>query len=171
MDVQVYNNGGAALDLSGPVADRALFHIDNAYLFPNLRVEVVACKTAQAPHTAYRGFGGPQGMVIAEHVIEHLALVCHVPIDKMRRDNLYKDGDSTHFGMVLGAGGSNGKWNVPKMYDRLYKELDVPQRRAAIAEFNSKNKWLKRGCALIPTKFGIAFTARFMNQGKCTVSI
>jgi xanthine dehydrogenase/oxidase len=166
MDVQVYNNGGAALDLSGPVADRALFHIDNAYLFPNLRVEVISCKTAQAPHTAYRGFGGPQGMVIAEHVIEHLALVCNVPIDKMRRDNLYKDGDSTHFGMVVGAGGCNGKWNVPKMYDRLYNKLDVPKRRAAIEEFNAKNKWLKRGCALIPTKFGIAFTAKFMNQGK-----
>lgn len=166
MDVQVYNNGGAALDLSGPVADRALFHIDNAYLFPNLRVEVVVCKTAQAPHTAYRGFGGPQGMVIAEHVIEHLAVVCNVPIDKMRRDNLYKDGDSTHFGMVVGVGGNNGKWNVPSMYDRLYNKLDVPKRRAAIEEFNSKNKWLKRGCALIPTKFGIAFTAKFMNQGK-----
>lgn len=93
MDVQVFNNGGAALDLSGPVADRALFHIDNAYMvssirstfvslanfafsnlvvsviyqFPSLRVEVVSCRTAQAPHTAYRGFGGPQGMVIAEH--------------------------------------------------------------------------------------------------------
>ena len=171
MDVQVYNNGGAALDLSGPVADRALFHIDNAYMFPNLRVEVVCCKTAQAPHTAYRGFGGPQGMVIAEHVIEHLAVVCNVPIDKMRRDNLYKDGDSTHFGMVVGAGGDNGTWNVPKMYDRLYNELDVPKRRVAIEEFNSKNKWLKRGCALVPTKFGIAFTSKFMNQGKREVGL
>lgn len=111
-------------------------------------------------------FGGPQGMAIAEHVIEHLAVACGVHIDKMRRDNIYKDGESTHFGMVVGAGGTNGKWNVPKIYDRLYKELDVPKRRAAIDEFNAKNKWLKRGCALLPTKFGIAFTAKYMNQGK-----
>ena len=166
MDIEVYNNGGSALDLSGPVADRALFHCDNVYMFPNLRVEVVACKTAQAPHTAYRGFGGPQGMVIAEHVVEHLAVACGVHIDKMRRDNIYKDGESTHFGMVVGAGGSNGKWNVPKMFDRLHTELDVPKRRAAIDEFNAKNKWLKRGCAILPTKFGIAFTAKYMNQGK-----
>lgn len=171
MDVEVFNNGGAALDLSGPVADRALFHIDNAYMFPNLRVEVVVCKTAQAPHTAYRGFGGPQGMAIAEHVIEHLAVACGVHIDKMRRDNIYKDGESTHFGMVVGAGGTNGKWNVPKIYDRLYKELDVPKRRAAIDEFNAKNKWLKRGCALLPTKFGIAFTAKYMNQGGALVHL
>jgi xanthine dehydrogenase/oxidase len=111
-------------------------------------------------------FGGPQGMVIAEHVIEHLAVACDVPIDKMRRDNLYKDGESTHFGMILGAGGSNGKWNVPKMFDRLYTDLDVPKRRAAIDDFNAKNKWLKRGCAVLPSKFGIAFTAKYMNQSE-----
>lgn len=105
-------------------------------------------------------------MVIAEHVIEHLAVACDVPMDKMRRDNLYKEGDSTHFGMVLGAGGKNGKWNVPRMFDRLYTDLDVPKRRAAMDEFNAKNKWLKRGCAVLPTKFGIAFTAKYMNQGE-----
>ena len=104
-------------------------------------------------------------MVIAEHVIEHLAVACGVHMDKMRRDNIYKDGESTHFGMTVGAGGTNGKWNVPKMFDRLYSELDVPRRRAAIEDFNAKNKWLKRGCAVLPTKFGISFTARYMNQG------
>lgn len=166
MDVEVYNNGGSALDLSGPVADRALFHIDNVYLFPNLRVEAVSCKTAQAPHTAYRGFGGPQGMVVTEHVLEHLAVACGVHIDKMRRDNIYKDGESTHFGMVLGEGGTNGKWNVPKMFDRLYSKLDVRKRRVEIEEFNANNRWLKRGCAMLPTKFGVAFTAKYMNQGR-----
>eukprot|EP00934_Nitzschia_sp_Nitz4_P005451 Nitzschia sp. Nitz4//scaffold114_size70088//41625//46588//NITZ4_005981-RA/size70088-augustus-gene-0.6-mRNA-1//1//CDS//3329533435//5441//frame0 len=171
MDVKVYNNGGSASDLSGPVADRALFHIDNSYLFPNLRVEVVCCKTAQAPHTAYRGFGGPQGMVVAEHVLEHLAVACGVPMDKMRRDNLYKDGESTHFGMKLGPSGTNGKWNVPAMYDRLYSTLDVPKRREEMERFNAKNKWLKRGCALVPTKFGINYTAKFMNQGGALVHL
>lgn len=110
-------------------------------------------------------------MVIAEHVIEHLAVACGgVQMDKMRRDNIYKEGESTHFGMVLGAGGKNGKWNVPSMFDRLYNRLDVPKRRDEIAEFNKKNKWLKRGCAIVPTKFGIAFTAKYMNQGKTRAS-
>lgn len=171
MDVQVYNNGGSALDLSGPVADRALFHIDNVYMFPNLRVEVVSCKTAQAPHTAYRGFGGPQGMVVAEHVVEHLAVACGVDIDKMRRDNIYKEGESTHFGMVLGETGSSGKWNVPKMFDRLYTKLNVEARRKEIQAFNESNRWLKRGCAMLPTKFGVAFTAKYMNQGGALVHL
>jgi xanthine dehydrogenase/oxidase len=171
MDVEVFNNGGSALDLSGPVADRALFHIDNVYMFPSLRVEVVACKTAQAPHTAYRGFGGPQGMAVTEHVLEHLAVVCGVSMDKMRRDNMYKDGESTHFGMIIGDGGTNGKWNVPRMFDRLYNDLDIPKRRAAIEEFNAKNKYLKRGAAILPTKFGIAFTAKYMNQGGALVHL
>ena len=104
-------------------------------------------------------------MVVAEHVIEHLAVASGVHIDKMRRDNMYKHGDSTHFGMVLGESGTNGKWNVPRMYDRLYSELDVPKRRKDIEEFNAKNRWLKRGCTVLPTKFGVAFTAKYMNQG------
>lgn len=62
LDVNLYNNGGHAFDLSGPVMDRALFHIDGCYYFPNLRMEGVVCKTSQAPHTAFRGFGGPQGI-------------------------------------------------------------------------------------------------------------
>lgn len=158
-DVQLYSNGGWAFDLSGPVSDRALFHVDGCYFYPNFRAEAVVCKTAQPNHTAYRGFGGPQGLAVAEHIIEHLALACKVPSDVMRRENIYKEGQSTHFGMVL-SDSDSGKWNVPTMFDRMLTDLKVPDRRAAIDEFNSKNRWLKRGLSLLPTKFGIAFTGK-----------
>lgn len=161
-DVQLYSNGGWAFDLSGPVADRALFHVDGCYFYPNFKAEAVVCKTAQPNHTAYRGFGGPQGIAVAEHIIEHLAVECKVQVDVMRRDNMYKDGQSTHFGMIL-SDSFSGKWNVPAMYDRLMNDLKVADKRVAIEEFNSKNRWLKRGLALVPTKFGIAFTGKPLN--------
>lgn len=103
-------------------------------------------------------------MVAAEHVIDHLALACNVEKGIFRRSNMYKEGEATHFGQILGEGKS-GKWNVPAMWDRLHSELNIPQRQNDIEEFNKKNKWTKRGAALIPTKFGVAFTAKYMNQG------
>ena len=161
MDVKLYANGGWAFDLSGPVNDRALFHVDGCYNFPNFRSEGVVCKTVQPNHTAYRGFGGPQGIVVAEHVMDHLSIATGVPADKLRRMNLYQNGDHTPFGMIIGDPYS-GKWNIPTMWDRLYDSLNIAHRRAHIAEFNSKNKWIKRGLSLVPTKFGIAFTAKYM---------
>lgn len=169
-DVQLFANAGCGFDLSGPVVDRALFHVDGCYNFPNFRCEGVACKTVQPPHTAFRGFGGPQGMVIAEHVMDHLATACGISGDLLRRSNMYKTGDHAPFGMVLGEE-DGGKWNVPAMWDRLYEEVDVAHRRKHIAEFNAKSKWVKRGLSFTPTKFGIAFTAKYMNQGGALVHV
>ena len=104
-------------------------------------------------------------MAACEHVMEHLALACKVSAEDLRRSNMYAAGDSTHYGTRLGEG-ATGKWNVPGMWDRLQTELDLSSRRAKIDEFNAKNKWVKRGAALIPTKFGVAFTAKYMNQGR-----
>jgi xanthine dehydrogenase/oxidase len=160
-DAQLFANGGFAFDLSGPIVDRALFHVDGCYYYPHFRAEAVVCKTSQPAHTAYRGFGGPQGIVVAEHVLDHLAIACNISGDLLRRTNMYKDGDHIPFGMIVGET-TSGKWNVPAMWDRLYNELDVPHRRSEIEEFNSKNKWVKRGLAVVPTKFGIAFTAKYM---------
>lgn len=170
LDVKLYSNGGWAHDLSGPVMDRALFHVDNVYHFPNFRCEGVVCQTVQPNHTAFRGFGAPQGMAVTEHILEHLAVASGVSFDSIRRDNLYKDGDHLPSGMILGEKYS-GKWNVPHMFDRMYKELDVAHRRAHIEEFNAKSKWVKRGLAFIPTKFGCAFTAKYMNQGGALVHL
>jgi xanthine dehydrogenase/oxidase len=169
-DVKLFANGGSSFDLSGPVVDRALFHVDGVYMFPSFRAEGVPCKTVQAPHTAFRGFGGPQGMAVVEHVMDHLALATNVDADKLRRMNMYNDGEATPFGMIVG-GHHSGNWNVPVMWDRLVQELDVPHRRERIAQFNAKHKWLKRGLCLIPTRFGIAFTTKFMNQGGALVHL
>jgi xanthine dehydrogenase/oxidase len=103
-------------------------------------------------------------MVACEHVIDHLAVACGVSNDELRRTNMYETSQVTPFGMIIGEQFS-GKWNVPLMWDRLHHELGVSQRRLCIDEFNSRNKWLKRGLSLVPTKFGIAFTAKYMNQG------
>merc|ERR1719411_902605 len=100
--MKLFVNGGCAFDLSGPVNDRALFHSDNCYYFPHFKAEGLICKTVQAPHTAFRGFGGPQGMAAIEHVMEHLAVVCQVPYDDIRRHNMYKVGDATPYGMLMG---------------------------------------------------------------------
>lgn len=167
--INLFSNGGWGMDLSGPIVDRAILHVDGVYYFPNMSVEGVACKTAQAPHTAFRGFGGPQGIAACEHVIEHLAQVCKVPVESFRRSNMYLDGQPTHFGMYVGQ--TSGKWNVPKIWDRMMTELDISKRRAEIDDFNAKNKWVKRGAALVPTKFGIAFTAPHLNQGGALVHL
>ncbi len=141
--------------------DRALFHLDNCYYWPNFDAVGIPCKTAQAPHTAFRGFGGPQGLATCEHIIEHLAAECNVCPEEIRRQNMYEDFQSTPFGMVLDEMQS-GKWNVPKMWDKLCDELDISSRREEIKAFNSKNKFSKRGMAVIPTKFGIAFTGKLI---------
>ena len=170
LDVRLYNNGGCKFDLTGPVMDRALFHVDNCYFWPNFHSVGTPCKTSQPPHTAFRGFGGPQGLLVAEHIMDHFSVKCNVPGDKLRRDNMYSLQDATPFGMRFGDG-FTGMWNVPAMWDRLEKELDIPGRRKRAAEFNKKNKWVKRGVGFIPTKFGIAFTAKFMNQGGALVHL
>ena len=107
-------------------------------------------------------------MVVVEHVVDHLALACKVPAERLRRNNFYKIGQATPFGMVIGE---SGKWNVPAMWDRIAKEVNTSARRKDINEFNDRNQWLKRGQAIVPTKFGIAFTAKYMNQGGALVHL
>jgi len=169
MQIELFANGGWGVDLSGPIVGRACFHVDGVYNFPNLQVDGVACKTSQAPHTAFRGFGGPQGIAACEHVMDHLAVACKIPKDMFRRLNMYDDSHTTHFGMALNQ--SNRKWHIPSIWDKMTSELNLPQRKRDIAEFNTKHKWVKRGAALTPTKFGIAFTAHFMNQGGALVHL
>ena len=170
VDVKLYNNGGSAADLSGPVMDRALLHLDNCYFWPKFQAVGMPCKTAQAPHTAFRGFGGPQGLATCEHIIEHLAIECNMYPEDIRQQNLYQEHDATPFGMIMDEGNA-GHWNVPKMWDKICSELQVSTKRKEIIEFNSKNKLMKRGMTVIPTKFGIAFTAKFMNQGGALVHL
>mmetsp|Transcript_28945 Transcript_28945/g.42932 ORF Transcript_28945/g.42932 Transcript_28945/m.42932 type:complete len:708 (-) Transcript_28945:167-2290(-) len=175
LKVNLYSNAGCSFDLSGPVMDRALFHIDGVYKWKSIRAEGVCCKTHQPPHTAFRGFGGPQGIAICEHIIDelyHHALYRHQnvhfnSIDTFRRNNMYQERDVTHFGMPI----SPPKWNVPTAWDQLHQTASIPQQRASIHKFNSTHRHKKRGLAFLPTKFGIAFTAKFMNQGGALVHL
>ncbi len=167
-DVEIFSNGGCSLDLSLPVLDRALFHIDNVYQWKSLRARGAVCRTAQPPHTAFRGFGGPQGLAICENVLDSLVSALpksHQDFDGIRRANLYEEGRHTPFGMKI------LNWNVPSAWDNLCSASDVVSRRVSIAKFNAESRWKKRGLAVIPTKFGIAFTAKFMNQGGALVHL
>eukprot|EP00520_Triparma_pacifica_P017654 CAMPEP_0118636436 /NCGR_PEP_ID=MMETSP0785-20121206/2621_1 /TAXON_ID=91992 /ORGANISM="Bolidomonas pacifica, Strain CCMP 1866" /LENGTH=1412 /DNA_ID=CAMNT_0006527561 /DNA_START=58 /DNA_END=4292 /DNA_ORIENTATION=+ len=167
MDVNMFSNGGCSLDLSGPVMDRSLFHIDGAYKFGALRCRGIVCKTHQPPHTAYRGFGGPQGIITVEHIVDRLATKMGLDVTEFRESNFYKEGDATHFGQAI----ENGTWNVPRSFSDVKTQSGFEERKEEIKAFNDKNKWKKRGLAVIPTKFGIAFTAKFMNQGGALVHL
>ena len=158
LEVEVYSNAGFSQDLSVPVMDRALFHIDNCYRWPALFARGNVCRTNQATHTAFRGFGGPQGMAITESVIQHLAEVSGLPIDFLKTHNMYREGDRTPFGQKL------EDFYVPSLWEKTMKIAQVAERKAQVAEFNKNNRWIKRGIAVTPTKFGINFTAKFMNQ-------
>jgi xanthine dehydrogenase/oxidase len=158
LDCELFCNAGFSQDLSQPVMDRALLHIDNCYRWPALRVVGKVCKTNQPSHTAFRGFGGPQGLAVCENVLQHLSEKSGIPLDVLKLKNLYAEGDVTHFGQTLEL------FTVPSLWAKIYNLASVMERRAAIVQFNSANRWRKRGLCVLPTKFGINFTAKFMNQ-------
>ena len=164
LDLHMFSNAGFSLDLSQPVMDRALFHCDNVYKWPALRARGTLCQTNQPSHTAFRGFGGPQGLMATETAIEHLAHALGMDPFLLRQLNFYSDGDRTHFGQPL------VDFYVPRLWTELQAVSNLADRSAAVEEFNRLNRWKKRGIAVLPTKFGINFTAKFMNQGGALVS-
>jgi xanthine dehydrogenase/oxidase len=165
LDAKLYSNVGWSLDLSQAVMDRSLFHSDNVYKWPNQRVEGILCKTNQPSHTAFRGFGGPQGMMLTEFVMQHLSKDLGMDLDEMRSKNFYQDGDFTHFGQVLEG------FHIPRIWDNIQTSGDITLRKEEIKKFNTDNQWKKRGICTLPTKFGINFTAKFLNQGGALVHV
>jgi xanthine dehydrogenase/oxidase len=165
LDADVFNNGGWSQDLSAAVVDRALSHIDGCYHIPNVHVRGRICKTNTVSNTAFRGFGGPQGMFIAEQMMEEVADHLGIPVEELREINLYQPDQETHFRQAL------QDWHVPLMWEQVREESNYDRRRAAVDKFNQEHKWQKKGLALIPTKFGISFTALFLNQAGALVHI
>lgn len=167
LDADVFNNGGWSQDLSGAVVERALSHIDGCYSIPNVHVRGRVAKTNTVSNTAFRGFGGPQGMFICETFMEEIADHLNMPAEKLREINMYSPESNmiTHFNQEI------KDWYVPLMYKQVQEESDYARRRAEIEEFNKTHKWNKRGLAIIPTKFGISFTALFLNQAGALVHI
>jgi xanthine dehydrogenase/oxidase len=165
LDADVFNNGGWTQDLSAAVIDRSLSHIDGVYSIPNVHVRGRIARTNTVSNTAFRGFGGPQGLFIAESYMEEVADHLGIPVIKLREINMYKPGDITHFNQEL------KDWYVPLMYKQVQEESEYKKREAEVAAFNDSHQWNKRGMALIPTKFGISFTALFLNQAGALVHI
>ena len=151
---------GNSPDLSDAIVDRAMFHCDNAYYLPDVVIDGLRCKTHTVSNTAFRGFGGPQGMLAMETVIDEIAFrVGRDPLD-VRRLNLYGETERnvTPYHQTITA------FTVPRIIETLARDARYDERRAAIAAFNRTSPVLKRGIALTPVKFGISFTVKHLNQ-------
>ncbi|KAM0755454.1 putative xanthine dehydrogenase HxA [Meredithblackwellia eburnea MCA 4105] len=165
LKTEFFANGGYSLDISGGVVDRALAHLDNSYFIPHVAVHGRICKTNTVSNTAFRGFGGPQGMIVAEHYLEAIAHKLNLNIDDVRTINLYKEGEKTPYHQqVL-------DWHVPRLLKDCREESEYDRRRVEVDKFNKEHKWRKRGLVLVPTKFGLAFGVKAMNQGTASVLI
>jgi len=164
-DVDLYNNAGWTMDLSFSVMERAMFHSDNSYKVPNLRVKGHCCKTNLPSNTAFRGFGGPQGLMIVEAWIEKIAQRLKLAPEEVRRRNLYKEGMLTHFNQKL------TNCTIEKCWEECEKLSDFKCMQKQVEEFNSMNRWKKRGVAMVPVKFGIAFTAVHLNQNGALINV
>src|SRR5579871_4557238 len=164
--ITLYSDGGWSLDLSEPVLWRALFHVDNTYLLPAAELTGYVCRTHKTSQTAFRGFGGPQGMVTIEEILDQAARRLSVPAEVIRERNFYREGDTTHYGQPVKDAG-----RIAVIWNQLKQSSKFESRRAEIARFNATHEHRKRGIAITPVKFGISFTATFFNQGGALVLI
>lgn len=165
IDMDLYANGGNSFDLSASVVQRAMFSMDNAYKCDNVRVTGYVCKTNLPSNTAFRGFGGPQGMFFSEDMIERIASFLNEDSCKVRERNMYVTGDKTHYNQLL------ERCTIQRCWDEVKEQADYCSRKASVDSFNKQNKYRKRGISLIPVKFGISFTALFLNQAGALVLV
>lgn len=163
-DVVFYQNAGAAADLSPAILERTLFHCTNSYFIPNVSAVAYSCRTHLPPNTAFRGFGGPQGMFVMEAAIAHAAEKLGVAAAGIQQKNLLKPGDEFPYGQRADSEAENA-W---RQADRHYNFAQI--RRQAL-EFNAQNRYRKRGVALMPVCFGISFTKTSMNQARALVHV
>jgi xanthine dehydrogenase large subunit len=173
VDFMIASRCGYSTDYSGPVNNRAVLHIDNCYYLPNLHIISHRCKTNTQSSTAFRGFGGPQGMFGIETVIEEIAQTLGKDALDVRQINLYQDptvsGDAQS--MTTQYGQRIEDWVGDKVIAQVEAQSKYRERRTAVNAFNASNKTRKRGVALVPLKFGISFTATMLNQGGAFLNI
>ncbi|QKX60096.1 uncharacterized protein TRUGW13939_07238 [Talaromyces rugulosus] len=166
LQADCYSNAGWSLDMSSAVMDRCITHLDNCYEIPNVYIKGWLCKTNTHSNTAFRGFGGPQSMYFTETIMYDVAERLKIDVDELRLRNLYNEGNLTPYLQKI-----DEDWHIPLLLEQLKKEADYEARKAKVEEFNSKNKWRKRGICLVPTKFGLSFSAAHLNQGAASVKI
>jgi xanthine dehydrogenase large subunit len=166
LDMEIALRAGNVADLSGPVLTRALCHADNAYWLPDIRVRGYACRTNTVSNTAFRGFGGPQGIFAIEAAITHVAAALGKRPEDIRARNAYGPGrDITPYGQPIGAD------NLPRIMAELETLAGIPARRAAITAFNATHATIKKGFAVMPVKFGISFNLPSLNQAGALVHV
>jgi xanthine dehydrogenase large subunit len=166
-DIQINGDCGHSADLSDAIVDRAMFHADNGYYLADCRIVGHRCRTNKVSHTAFRGFGGPQGMLIAEAMMERIARKVNLDPLTVRKNNFYgvNSRNQTHYGMQI-------EHNIlDDLVTKLERSSDYWQRREAIKQFNQSSPIVKKGLALTPVKFGISFTAKHLNQAGALVHV
>ena len=160
------SNGGWSLDLSEPVLARALCHIDNAYWIPDIEVHGRVAKTNRASNTAFRGFGGPQGMIVIEDILGRCAPRLGVAPDELRHRNFYAPGQTTPYGQPV-----RHAERLEAVWSTLTERSDFARRQAEVAAFNAAHPHAKRGLAITPVKFGISFNLTAFNQAGALVHV
>ncbi|HYQ04610.1 MAG TPA: xanthine dehydrogenase molybdopterin binding subunit [Polyangiaceae bacterium] len=164
--IELFSDGGFSLDLSSPIISRAMFHIDNCYLLPHLEVVGKICKTHTVSHTAFRGFGGPQGMLFIEEVMDRIARHLDLHPHAVRERNFYHPGDETHYGQAV-----KDADRIERIWNELKISSDFDARLAEVSAYNAAHPHDKRGLAITPVKFGISFTTAFFNQAGALVLV
>ncbi len=164
-EAKYYQNAGAAADLSPAIAERTLFHATNSYFIPNVKATLYSCKTNLPPNTAFRGFGGPQGMFVIESAIAKAAEKLNIPAYRIQKANLIQDGDEFPYGQIAEETQTGNSWN------QVWEKFALEQRIEEIKKYNAANKFDKKGYSLMPVTFGISFTNTMMNHARALVHI
>lgn len=166
LDATLTCDGGWSLDLSEPVLGRALCHLDNAYWIPNVHAYGRIAKTNKASNTAFRGFGGPQGVFLIEDILGRVAPALGIDPVELRENNFYRPGQSTPYGQLV-----KDAQRMSTIWSQLREDAAVEARRAEIATFNAGSPHIKRALALTPIKFGISFNFAAFNQAGALVHV
>ena len=164
--VDLFSNGGWSLDLSRAITDRALFHLDNAYYIPNVEFSGRVVKTNLASNTAFRGFGGPQGMLVIEEIIDRIARATGLAPELVRARNLYRgtgETNTTHYGQEIEDN------RIQRIWKELAESSEFAARREQLRQWNGEHPQRKRGLAITPVKFEISFTTTHLNQAGALV--
>jgi xanthine dehydrogenase large subunit len=167
VDLKLYSNGGCSTDLSFAVLERAMLHSDNAYYLPAVRIAGRVCKTNLPSNTAFRGFGGPQGVAGIEHILHEVAAAARRDALEVRQLNAYgvAERNVTHYGQIVRNN------TLPELFATVRREADYDARRREIDAFNAASATHLRGMAVSAVKFGISFTRRTLNQANALVNI
>ena len=167
LEVHAYSDGGWSCDLSGAILDRCLFHLDNAYFVPSLYFSGVVARTNLVSNTAFRGFGGPQGVVVIETIMTRAAERLGLDPAELRRRNFYGDAprDRAPYGQLV------QDCRLERIWEELSRSAQYKERALEVARFNERSRFMKRGIAFSPVKFGISFTNAVLNQAGALVLI